>query len=149
MVAAKSGGRVSRPTRRRPNGSLQLTKARIVPRRQHGSRLRLRSCILALGRSRYRMRWHRSVPRGVASSYCGDMSNSNPDRRSGPARRKPVQLNLRVSDHARELLERIADKHGFNLTHALEYSIRQTAISEGVWLDESRKAPIDVTHVLE
>lgn len=43
------------------------------------------------------------------------------------------QLNLRISDLARELLGRIAEKHGMNLTHALEYSIRQTAREEGVF----------------
>jgi hypothetical protein len=43
------------------------------------------------------------------------------------------QLNLRVSDLAKELLHRIADKHGLSLTHALEYSIRAQARAEGVY----------------
>lgn len=58
---------------------------------------------------------------------------ASPPRTGSPARRKKFQLNLRISDLARDLLERIGEKHGMNLTHALEYAIRQTARAEGVW----------------
>lgn len=61
-------------------------------------------------------------------------AGKKPSRRGDATpRRKSFQLNLRVSDLARELLEKIADKHGMNLTHALEWSIRQQARAEGVW----------------
>jgi uncharacterized protein (DUF1778 family) len=57
----------------------------------------------------------------------------SPKEKPEPQRNKPVQLGLRVSEHAKDLLARIADANGFNLTHALEYCIRQTAKAEGVW----------------
>ena len=46
---------------------------------------------------------------------------------------KQAQLNLRVTDFAHELLNRIAAKHGLSKTAALEYSIRQVARAEGVY----------------
>jgi hypothetical protein len=62
------------------------------------------------------------------------MPGKKPSARPTPAtRKKKFQLNLRISDLARDLLERIGEKHGMNLTHALEYAIRQTARAEGVW----------------
>jgi hypothetical protein len=38
-----------------------------------------------------------------------------------------------VSDDAKHLLSALADKYGFNLTHALEYALRKIAIEEGLW----------------
>lgn len=49
------------------------------------------------------------------------------------SRKNKFQLNLRISELARELLGNIAEKHGMNLTHALEYAIRQTARAEDVY----------------
>lgn len=48
-------------------------------------------------------------------------------------RTKTYQINLWVSDLGRELLGKIADKHGLSLTHALEYMLRQQARIEGIW----------------
>jgi hypothetical protein len=62
-----------------------------------------------------------------------------PDRRDarnkaqGVNRSKSAQISLRVSDDAKHLLSALADKYGFNLTHALEYALRKIAIEEGLW----------------
>ena len=48
-------------------------------------------------------------------------------------RRRPNQLNLRISDKARECLRRLADKYESNLTEALNRAILTTARHEGVY----------------
>lgn len=61
------------------------------------------------------------------------MPNRRPEDDTKAARKKPVQMNLRVSETARDLLGRLADHYGLNLTHALEFAIREAARNAGVW----------------